>query len=192
MNKLRDLTGKMFGKLIVIKHSHITKTKYNSSVHHWECKCECGNFTIVRGDCLYRNITKSCGCIKNNSTKHSKTWKGYEDISATLFKQIKWSAQERKIQFELNMSQLWDLYINQNKKCALSGIELNFPKSALDTSSNASLDRINSNKGYTIDNVQWVDKRINFMKYTLQSTEFIHLCNCVANTHPTIKAEVAV
>jgi hypothetical protein len=176
MNKLKDLTGVSFGKLKVIGHSHVTKTKYNSSVHHWKCKCECGNTISVRGDCLTRGITKSCGCLRNREGKDSKTWKGYKDISATVWKQIKWSAKSRKILFDLTMPQLWRLYLKQNKKCSLSGIPLTFPRNALDTSANVSLDRIDSTKGYTIDNVQWVDKRINFMKITLKMEEFIDLC----------------
>lgn len=198
MNKLIDLTNKRYGKLVVIEHSHITKTKRNSSVHHWKCKCDCGNEKIIRGDCLSRKITKSCGCINKQFGKLHPTWKGCGDISSTLFKQYKWSAKTRKIKFDLSIEQIWDLYLKQNKKCAMTNLELIFPKNALDTNANASLDRIDSNKGYNIDNVQWVDKRINFMKLTLSSNEFVSLCKLVAEkyknyqSHLAIKADVAV
>lgn len=38
----------------------------------------------------------------------------------------------------------------------------------------ASLDRIDSLKGYTIDNVQWIHKHINYMKIDLTEQEFFH------------------
>lgn len=47
----------------------------------------------------------------------------------------------------------------------------------------ASVDRIDSTKGYTPDNVQWVDKRINFMKQHFSQVEFVELCCLVSKHH---------
>lgn len=44
-----------------------------------------------------------------------------------------------------------------------------------------SLDRIDSNKGYIENNIQWVVKEINFMKNNLTEKEFFILCNSVSN-----------
>lgn len=55
-----DLTGKKFGKLIVLKRILDEKgTKY-------ECLCECGNTKIIRGYDLSSGKTHSCGCIRNS------------------------------------------------------------------------------------------------------------------------------
>ena len=167
MNKLVDLIGKVFGRWTVISHSHVTRTKSNSTVHHWNCKCDCGTERSVRGDSLTRGHTKSCGCINKQLAKHHPSWKGHEDISASLWKQFKWGAKSRKLVFTITIEEAWRLFQKQKGRCAFTGMELKFPKDARDVSANASIDRINSKKGYTIDNVQWVDKRINFMKYTL-------------------------
>lgn len=43
----------------------------------------------------------------------------------------------------------------------------------------ASLDRIDSSKGYIPGNVQWVDKRVNYMKQALPEGEFAELCRLV-------------
>lgn len=43
----------------------------------------------------------------------------------------------------------------------------------------ASLDRIDSAKGYVEGNVQWVHKRINLMKGTLSEKDFIAFCQMV-------------
>ena len=44
-----------------------------------------------------------------------------------------------------------------------------------------SIDRIDSNIGYELGNIQWVDKRINMMKGSLSNGEFINLCTLVAD-----------
>lgn len=59
MPKLIDLTGQKFGRLTVIK-----RAPNKGDIVQWECKCECGNQVIVRGECLRKGNTKSCGCLK--------------------------------------------------------------------------------------------------------------------------------
>lgn len=53
-----DLTGRRFGRLLVLKVAG--KDKQNKRV--WECLCDCGNLTIVRGSTLVEGKTRSCGC----------------------------------------------------------------------------------------------------------------------------------
>ena len=62
-----------------------------------------------------------------------------------------------------------------NKVCSLSGDKLYFGriKSRLET--NASIDRIDSLLGYSIDNIQIVTKNINIMKAALTQEEFIRI-----------------
>jgi hypothetical protein len=48
----------------------------------------------------------------------------------------------------------------------------------------ASLDRIDSSKGYVEGNVQWVHKRINIMKNDLSDSEFIEWCRVVSKNNP--------
>ena len=65
-----DLTGKRFGRLVVIEKSESTQDKKV----RWLCQCDCGNQCIVRATCLLRkDFTKSCGCIKREVA--SETYK---------------------------------------------------------------------------------------------------------------------
>ena len=92
----------------------------------------------------------------------------------------------KKLTFDLNGKYLWNLFLKQDRKCALSGIEICFPKAwgaKSKTSITASLDRIDSSKGYVIDNVQWVHKQINTMKMNMSDNEFIHLCRMVTKNN---------
>ena len=47
----------------------------------------------------------------------------------------------------------------------------------------ASLDRIDSSKGYIEGNVQWVHKRVNLMKGNMSTENFIEWCNLVVKNN---------
>lgn len=67
-HKLRhDLTGKRFGKLVVLKLQDDKK---------WLCKCDCGAFHSVVASVLTRKIkTKSCGCYAKQKTSETRSLK---------------------------------------------------------------------------------------------------------------------
>jgi hypothetical protein len=66
------------------------------------------------------------------------------------------------------------MYLRQDGKCAITGMPI-------DLTTDASVDRIDSMKGYTKDNIWWVKKEINLMKNNLSLEEFILLCKMVAD-----------
>jgi len=100
-------------------------------------------------------------------------WKGHEDISMTFWNNVIRGAKSREIIFKLTIEKAWKLYIKQKRRCALSGRNIGFEYSKSNT---ASLDRIDSTKGYTINNIQWVHRDLNFSKQSLSNEEFINLC----------------
>lgn len=170
-----DLTGKKFGKLEVKKFAR-SKNGYR----YWLCECECGKQKEIRRDHLTKNITKSCGCSWRLSRKEHNNWKGYEDISLDFFNTIKRNANIRNIEFNITIEYLWDLFLKQNKKCKLSGLDLEFSEIRKNkTKQTVSIDRINSKIGYIEGNVQWVHKKINIMKNKLSDDEFIWFCEKV-------------
>lgn len=64
-NKLiKDLTGQKFGKLTVIS---LTDQHKNNHIV-WHCKCDCGNEIDVIGASLISGNTKSCGCVKKETS----------------------------------------------------------------------------------------------------------------------------
>ncbi len=58
--KIRDLTGKRFGKLVVTGLDHSARRS------HWKCRCDCGNEIVACADVLQHGYKKSCGCAKIN------------------------------------------------------------------------------------------------------------------------------
>lgn len=59
--KYIDITGKRFGRLVVIEPS-LKRT--NDGAVHWVCKCDCGKTTVVNGTSLRRGVQISCRCMQ--------------------------------------------------------------------------------------------------------------------------------
>ena len=174
----KDLRGKRFNKLVPFEFSHLNKTRHAM----WKCKCDCGNETIAESRLLINGTKKSCGCLVNNNGRQSKTWKGYEDISLSFFHKIRFDAIKRKLPFEVTIEQCWNLFITQNRKCKLSGLPIQFQTKVKTFDGTASLDRIDSSRGYTIDNIQWVHKDVNTMKWDLTPERFLFLVEKINET----------
>lgn len=127
---------------------------------------------------LSAKLNKTCKSCSNKKTENSN--RGYyQDIRISWFKKYELSAALREIEFEITIEDVWNKYILQNKVCALSGIQIGWePVGAIHT---ASIDRINSAIGYTLDNIQIVHKDINFMKQQFSQERFVELCKLVAD-----------
>jgi hypothetical protein len=102
---------------------------------------------------------------------------------------FKRSAKTREIQFDLSIEEGWDLFLSQNRLCAMSGVPLKFaPSQKKGSQRTASLDRMDSSKGYAISNVQWVHKTLNLMKRDLPLDEFLRWCELVASRKERLPA----
>ena len=62
-DKVVDLTGKIFGKLLVLEQDFNKKGQTESGGAFWKCRCDCGNEVSVSSSHLQSGHTKSCGCL---------------------------------------------------------------------------------------------------------------------------------
>lgn len=150
---------------------------------YWRLQCHCGKiFSVFCGNFI-RLKYRSCGCDRKKTGKGSRTFKGHEGIPSVMWSHMRYSAEKRKIEFAITIEYAWELYLKQDKKCALTGLDIEFPKTYKKKKDKnlmlASLDRKDSNLGYVPGNVQWVYSKINYMKYTNTNDEFIELCELV-------------
>lgn len=60
---VKDLAGKKFNRLTVIKDSGERYKGSNGVL--WLCECDCGNLTKVPGNALKKGVVKSCGCYQS-------------------------------------------------------------------------------------------------------------------------------
>ena len=171
----KNLTNQKFGKLTVIK---LLKKENEKNI--WLCECDCGKYKEINTSILLKGIVKNCGCDKKLIPygKNHNNWGGYEDISQRYWKTVKRGAKERNIEFNTTIEYVWNLFIKQEGVCALTGQKLQFA-TRIYTDQTASLDRIDSNKGYIENNLQWVHKDLNKMKLNKSDEEFIEICKMV-------------
>ena len=178
-----DIVGKSFGELFVEKYTGDKQWK-SRKAYFYCCKCVCGKQTTANRTNLLTGHTKSCGCLKQKKGENNKDWKGCGQISGKYWSSVKNKAhrKSRTLQFTITIDEAWQKFESQKRLCALTGIflEMSCGKRT------ASLDRIDSNLGYVTDNVQWVHKDINQMKWTLSQDRFIELCECVVRHHSVV------
>ena len=150
--------GQVFNKLTVISQAE-QKLTCKRKEKFWNCKCECGREKMLNASAIKANLTTSCGCNKQKSRK------GVGLVSGAFWRKLERSALSRDMEFTITIQEVWDIFLKQSKKCALSGVDLvmytNNDRCRMQT---ASPDRIDSSKGYTVDNFQWVHKRVNRLK----------------------------
>lgn len=167
-----NIKGKKFGKLEVIERCYDEIRNDHRSV--WLCRCECGN--EIKKDLLA--LTKHWRCCGCSITP--KGWKGVGKFPSSHWAGIVCMARNYKRDFNLTKEYLWNLYLEQNGRCALSNLEISFAKSSKTKSlRTASLDRIDSSQGYIIGNVQWVDKYVNKFKGSRDENNLIEYCRLV-------------
>lgn len=170
---LKDLTGKRFGKLTVIRKTSMRAKNKNII---WECRCDCGNIKLVEGALLKTLHTKSCGCLQKESTSLEYGVAAFNHVYSSYKKR----AREKKLMFSLGEEEFKDIIL---KSCVYCGSILD---SECKGNGNGSfvytgIDRIDSNKGYTLDNIVPCCKICNRAKNTMPQEDFIAWAKRIAN-----------
>lgn len=91
-----------------------------------------------------------------------------------LYNRFRKSANNRGIAWSINFDDFCEVY---DGTCALTGWEINMDYGT----GTASLDRIDSTKGYEKGNVQWVHTMVNMSKNKYTQCDFVKMCEAVAD-----------
>ena len=153
-----------------------------------ECSCGCV-FSRQLADMLYHNTKGFPNRCKKCALKARN--KGGRFLQWNWFNTILQNAKNRNLEITITIDYCEKLWEKQNGKCALSGIDLLLPKrihytkedgkKSISYHGDASIDRIDSYKGYLEGNVQWIHKKINTMKMNMTDEEFINWCKLISN-----------
>lgn len=167
-----DITNQQMGNWKVI-----CLIRIENQATIWKCQCLCGYIKNMRRNELTKaKLENRQNCWKCAAINKRNTITGFR---TRHFTRIKLEAQNRKIEFQLTEEYLRKLFIQQKERCIFSNELIYFSISAIHKFTTASLDRIDSSKGYIKGNVQWVHKDVNRMKQNLTDQEFIELCKLV-------------
>lgn len=181
MAHLKDLTNKKFGRLTVLH-----RTPNVSGRVFWMCKCDCGKEKAIASANLHSEHSQSCGCLriessvkKLKSVKRTIFDKGEGSLNVVLYR-YKYQAKRRDIDFKLTREEFKAL---TKKECHYCGV---LPeKSFRGARSNGEyvyngIDRINSNKDYTLDNVVPCCETCNKAKLDLSYDDFLNWINRIS------------
>ena len=124
----------------------------------------------------YHSWCKSC-CKEGNNKSRTKQNSTIEGRAKIFLMNAQKSAKKRNQSFELSIQDIVDCWNAQVKICAYSGREMTLEAGKLNT---VSIERIDSNVGYTIKNTILVCQAINRMKSDFEYEDFYNLCRDVA------------
>lgn len=176
---IEDYIGIKINEWKIVSFSHLN----SHGEQYWNTKCSCGRLSKIRVYPLIKGLSKGCKHCRPQSGQgnFSPWWLGYSEFTINFFNKVRDCAKARNISFEITPEYLQEIYYNQDKKCAYTGVDIFFPTNSSSTTGNASVDRIDSSLGYIKGNVHLVLKEINIMKMALKHEKFIELCRMVAN-----------
>ena len=73
---MKDLIGQKFGRLTVLGLDYIQKYIYPNgkvaNIYYLKCQCECGKICSIRKSKLMNGYTRSCGCLRKETTAKNK------------------------------------------------------------------------------------------------------------------------
>lgn len=169
-------TGMKFGKWLVLLPRSLKCGKHR----YWDVLCECGTVDKRRNDCLLNGLTKECrNCWKDKANP--------EAVKTRMWDSLVKNAELRGLEVAITKKDIFDLLVKQNYHCALSGEKLVISTKTSEYRkglTTASVDRIDSDRGYYLDNIQWTHKKINCIKMDLNQEDFIRMCHQVAKHNP--------
>lgn len=170
---------------MITVEKHITKTCTKCN-NHFGISDFYTTGKKVDGTPKYNSWCKTCVSFKMKSY-HKKTW-GEEKLQFTAFKRTKSvrayitylrSKAIKRKNTCLSIDDLETIWDTQKGKCALTDWEMTMILGKGNIDTNASIDRIDSSKGYIEGNVQFVCRAVNVFKSNATEELLYNMCEAI-------------
>jgi len=124
----------------------------------------------------FHSWCKEC-CTDGNKRSRKKLNSTIEGRARVFLRNARKSAEKRQQVFALTIDNVVSCWKEQDGVCVYSGRKMTLDAGHLNT---VSIERINSNEGYTPENTVLVCQAINRMKSNFEFDDFYNLCRDVA------------
>lgn len=173
--------GNVFGKRTIIDKSYSVRENGRTK-RLMKMKCECGEIADINVYNVDHQAFSCKGCSNRIRVRKNVRHKYISSAILTKIQLKSIRGNSRNLKVEITTKDIYEIFEKQNKKCALSGLDitLTYTKKCKMT---GSIDRIDSSKDYTIDNIQIIHKDINRMKNCYNQEYFIKMCTLIANNN---------
>lgn len=165
-----NLIGKVFNNYTVIEN-----VSTDSMKDKWKCVCKCGETSFVDGISLRNDRARYCKNCKN--TANIKQGTAFREVLGNY----KRGAKKRGFTWELSDDEAKTLF---ESNCYYTGLP---PSNSFKSSNHVYLyngiDRLDSSKGYSLDNCVPCSAIINKMKMVMGYADFINMCVLVSETY---------
>ena len=168
-----DLSNQYCGRLKVVCRTappeHVTDTEQA----FWLCKCQCGNYCVVRRKNLINETTKSCGCYYND-TRHRKKYNNIFEFKDSIC-EVYDHKHERSFIIDSNMVEkiktyYWEIKKNGYVRSKIDNKEITLHRFILDAPDNKIVDHINRNPSDNrLENLRLCDATENTRNKSLNS-----------------------
>lgn len=149
----KQLDGQVFGRLTVIRRAGSRGGRVV-----WACMCECGSTVEVVSHALTSGHTKSCGCWKDERNRGTQPKHGHARRGTKRTPTYKtWQAMMTRC-YNPNVASFKDYGARGVTVCDGWHLFENFLAYMGERPEGMTLDRIDSDKGYTPDNCRWATK----------------------------------
>jgi len=175
---IQETLGKKRGSYTIVEY--LGKNQWGSRL--WKCRCKCGTERVYTTGQVFNQGSQRARCENCWHDDVELAGRITDEIPDRFWKRFENQAKRRGVVSNLTKENAYDKYVEQGKCCALSGVPLYFTtlRTNFNWYTNASIDRIDPEKGYSQGNIQWVHKEINMMKGMLSQESFLGWCRLIA------------
>jgi len=164
---MNDLTGQKFNRLLVLEENGRTKHKEVM----WKCLCDCGTIKNITAYPLISGNIKSCGCYNKENQRTRNLKQSGISAAKLAFNQYKYNKKNRS--FQLAFDLVYDLFQQNCFYCGSKPKNISKSKYSNGDFIYNGIDRLDSSKSYTSDNVVPCCAVCNFGKSNMSYYEFI-------------------
>lgn len=174
---IKDLSGQKFGRLTVMKFSHMAAGRGS----FWLCACDCGKQSVSSRNSLLRGSIKSCGCLNIEMTIATHVLPNGQGCFNRTYNGYKQAAKSKGRDFELTREEFKSLIDDDCHYCGCAPFNTMRSRTHGDDYKYNGIDRKDNSLGYIVSNCVTACAICNQAKHRFSYDEFMVWINRITS-----------